>query len=76
MDRTVSRSAPAARSPIICSTWSRSKALCYHFITRGGVSERFMETVLKTVLVLVTSVGSNPTPSANLNVYRSFMSTY
>jgi hypothetical protein len=31
----------------------------------GGVSERFMETVLKTVLVLVASVGSNPTPSAN-----------
>ncbi len=30
----------------------------------GGVSERFMETVLKTVLVLVASVGSNPTPSA------------
>jgi hypothetical protein len=28
------------------------------------VSERFMETVLKTVLVFMASVGSNPTPSA------------
>ena len=36
-------------------------------LRRGGVSERFMETVLKTVLVLMASVGSNPTPSANLN---------
>ena len=37
----------------------------------GGVSERFMETVLKTVLVLMASVGSNPTPSANLNLNQT-----
>ncbi len=34
-------------------------------ITRGGVTERLMVTVLKTVFASA-NVGSNPTPSANI----------
>src|SRR3954471_8670794 len=41
---------------------------------RGGVSERFKETVLKTVVAQKVTVGSNPTPSAMLsrNVHLLF----
>ena len=39
-------------------------------LTHGGVAERLMAAVLKTVVAFHVTVGSNPTPSVMQNLPR------